>query len=130
MTDDGANLLTALLILNSLVLQAGPNTNGSQFFLCTVPCGWLDGKHVGKNFLLSYIYYHYFRENSNLFVSVSFAVFGRVVEGMDVVKSIEGVGSDSGRTRVSNISHVYVFPNYKVFHILNFCHPKSKLNSM
>eukprot|EP01087_Luapelamoeba_hula_P008038 TRINITY_DN1_c0_g1_i1.p1 TRINITY_DN1_c0_g1~~TRINITY_DN1_c0_g1_i1.p1 ORF type:complete len:174 (-),score=24.32 TRINITY_DN1_c0_g1_i1:77-598(-) len=53
--------------------NSGPNTNGSQFFLTLVDCPWLDGKHV---------------------------VFGRVVEGLNLLKQMEAVGSSpSGATR-------------------------------
>ncbi|CAD7696009.1 unnamed protein product [Ostreobium quekettii] len=52
--------------------NAGPNTNGSQFFLTTVKTPWLDGKHC---------------------------VFGKVVNGFDVVKKVESYGSSSGATK-------------------------------
>lgn len=52
--------------------NAGPNTNGSQFFICTAETPWLDGKHV---------------------------VFGNVIKGKEVVEAVEKVGSSNGATR-------------------------------
>lgn len=52
--------------------NSGPNTNGSQFFLCTAKTSWLDNKHV---------------------------VFGKVIKGMEVVRAVEAVGTTSGKPK-------------------------------
>ena len=51
--------------------NSGPNTDGSQFFLTFTATPWLDGKHT---------------------------IFGQVIEGMDVLESIEQLGSRNGKT--------------------------------
>ena len=81
--------------------NAGPNTNGSQFFLCTVPCSWLDGKH-GTLWYTVFLVMQWHKQTWSHTICGFCActvVFGKVVEGMDVVKAIEGVGSGSGSTR-------------------------------
>ncbi|TFK47496.1 cyclophilin [Heliocybe sulcata] len=54
--------------------NAGKNTNGSQFFITTVVTSWLDGAHV---------------------------VFGEVVDGLDIVKKVESLGSASGQPKAT-----------------------------
>ena len=63
-THDRAGMLSAA--------NAGPGTDGSQFFITFAPTPWLDGKHT---------------------------IFGRVEEGMDVLPALEAVGTSSGRPR-------------------------------
>ena len=52
--------------------NAGPNTNGSQFFITFGPTDWLNGAHV---------------------------VFGEVIKGQDVLKQLEDAGTRSGTTK-------------------------------
>lgn len=54
--------------------NAGPNTNGSQFFMTFIPCTWLDGKHC---------------------------VFGKVTDGWDTLDALESVSSSNGQTRAA-----------------------------
>lgn len=72
--------------------NSGPNTNGSQFFITTVVTSWLDGKHVVFGKLTEYVLLlnAYLQYGNRL---------GEVVEGMDIVKKMEALGTDSGKPK-------------------------------
>ena len=52
--------------------NAGPNTNGSQFFLTFIPCLWLDGKHT---------------------------VFGKLINGNEILTKLNSIGSSTGKAK-------------------------------
>ncbi|GAX83916.1 hypothetical protein CEUSTIGMA_g11340.t1 [Chlamydomonas eustigma] len=63
--------------------NAGPNTNGSQFFVTLAPTPWLDGKHT---------------------------IFGRVSSGMDVIKRLGNVQTDANDRPVTEVKIVRARP--------------------
>ena len=56
--------------------NAGPNTNGSQFFITFVKCPWLDGKHC---------------------------VYGKVVKGQEVVDALHAIASENGKPKAKAV---------------------------
>ena len=68
--DENFDVKHAIGVLS--MANAGPNTNGSQFFITTAETQWLDGKHT---------------------------VFGRIISGQETVNEIEKQGSGSGKPK-------------------------------
>jgi len=70
--------------------NAGPDTNGSQFFICFTECGWLDGRHV---------------------------VFGKLTQGLEVLAKMETMGSKHGKpTQQMTIADCGVYGSGEISH--------------
>lgn len=89
--------------------NAGPNTQGSQFFITTATTSWLDGKYICQSVMMclyacvacATLVFAVLTSNALLthfkHLKGKHVVFGKVVEGNDVVQQVEAVGSQSGK---------------------------------
>lgn len=78
--------------------NAGPNTNGSQFFICTVKTEWYDNPLHESAFMRVCDVECVCVWGVSSRLDGRHVVFGSVKDGMDVVRKVEALGSRSGRT--------------------------------